>query len=552
MRLAASFRRFLAGASMRTERAIPPSPVDTTGLAIIPQSQPVAAVVSRSLAQPRQRSNRALAAILMSGALLSKMLGFAREIMMAHVLGASLVADSFRGAITAVLIPLAFLQNETVPAILIPLHKAAQATGNAARRLAALTIALTAVAFLLMLGLEALGAWWVDAVVSGFLPEGQAMTLDFVRIMALAMPASTMLNCLAAGEIALNRSRLTNVRASLLNVSVLVGIVLVGITGRFILLAWSFTLAFNALALWASWSLWCEGILDFTRLRPALVLAELREFLRRMRPLLALPIAEQGQVWVERILASRLATGAVASLDYARTLTDSALLLISQPMGLTVLSRLPTKNTRAQVAAIARPVLAFALPISAFVVAFAPDIVRLVFHRGAFTDHGVLLTSQALRGIAVGLWATTLGWILLRILNSAGRNGAAALILVCAYGANIGLNLLTSGLQQSSGAGLLLLGLGETLRSIVLLGGVMLALPCRRMLIGLILLAMLPAAVMGLLGWQIDQLFSGALERLVVGGLACAACIGLAAALLMRDVCRTVFRQLGNRYVGGA
>ena len=34
----------------------------------------------------------------------------------------------------------------------------------------------------------------------------------------------------------------------------------------------------------------------------------------------------------------------------------------------------------------------------------------------------MLLTSQALRGIAVGLWAATLGWILMRILNGAGRN----------------------------------------------------------------------------------------------------------------------------------
>jgi putative peptidoglycan lipid II flippase len=49
-----------------------------------------------------QGSMRRFSAILISGALASKVLGFAREVMMAHVLGATLVADSFRTAMAAV------------------------------------------------------------------------------------------------------------------------------------------------------------------------------------------------------------------------------------------------------------------------------------------------------------------------------------------------------------------------------------------------------------------------------------------------------------------
>ena len=51
----------------------------------------------------QHRSMRRFSAVLISGALASKLLGFAREVMMAHVLGASLVADGFRAAIAAVL-----------------------------------------------------------------------------------------------------------------------------------------------------------------------------------------------------------------------------------------------------------------------------------------------------------------------------------------------------------------------------------------------------------------------------------------------------------------
>ena len=73
---------------------------------------------------------------------------------------------------------------------------------------------------------------------------------------------------------------------------------------------------------------------------------------------------------------------------------------------------------------------------------FAEDIVSLVFARGAFNETAVTLTGGALRGIALGLWAATLGMILLRFLNNAGRNGRAALILASAYAVNALLNLI--------------------------------------------------------------------------------------------------------------
>jgi len=477
-------------------------------------------------------STRRFTAILISGALASKVLGFGREILMANVLGASLVADGFRGAVTAVMLPLAFLQNESVPAIMIPMHRDAMKTGNAPQRLGALTVAVTAVAVLLMLIIELLGENWIHAFVGGFTAEGRSLTLDFVRIMALGMPASAMINVLAAGEIALGRTRLTNVRASILNIAVLIGIALLTVSGNFHTLAWSFSIAFNVLGAWGLYTMWREGVISFRGLTLADVAASGREFLRRLRPLLALPLAEQANVWAERLLASRLTTGAVASLDYARTLTESALLLISQPVGLAVLSSHPPKDPAAQVESIARPILALAMPASAFLVMFAPDIVRLVFFRGAFNEHAVALTSQALRGIAFGLWASTLAWILIRILNGAGRNFAAAVIIVTAYLVNIAVNVLTLHVM-GGGDGTLLLGIGETSRGLVLLAGVVIALDSRLKLLWLMALAGIPAVLMVLLGWQIHERLEGTLPRLMAGGGAYLACSALGLAVLM-------------------
>ena len=496
---------------------------------------------------PRKRSIRRVATLLMSGALTSKVLGFVREVLMAQVIGASLVADSFRGAITAVLLPLAFLQNEVVPAILIPMQRQAHLDGRGPQRLAALTIALTSVSVLLMLGVQALGKSWVGAVVGGFSAEGLALTLRFVEIMALAMPASTVLNCLAGGEIALGRTRLTNIRAGLLNVSVILGIGTMAITGHVTAIAWSFAAAFNVLAAWAIWSLGRTGLLSLSGVGPRLVLAAGLEFLVRLRPLLALPIAAEGQVWVERILASRLITGAVASLDYARTLTDSALLLIGQPLGLAVLSRHQDSDAEGQVLSIARFVLAIAVPAAVFLVCFAPEVIHLIFFRGAFTADNVVLTSHALRGISFGLWASTLGWMLLRVLNSTGRNGTAALILVTAYGTNILFNTVSVHFAGSASQGLLFLGLGETTRGLVLLTGVIIALEYRRHLLMPILLAVIPALVMAFLGWQIDATVSGTIARLALGGLACLASMLIAFAILLPAFSRATVRHLWMR-----
>ena len=486
-------------------------------------------------------------AILMSGALVSKVLGFAREVLMAQVIGASLVADSFRGAVTAVMLPLAFLQSEGVPAVLIPLHREWQKSGDAPQRLAAFSIAFTSLSFMLMLVLQAIGEWWVDAIVGGFGAEGRSLALEFVRVMALGMPASTMLNCLAAGEIGLGKSRLTNARASVLNVAMITGIVTAGATGYVSALAWAFAAAFNVLGIWAFWVLWREKHIDLSGLTLAKVFFEGAGFMRRLFPLLAIPAAEQCHVWIERMLASRLVTGAIASIDYARTLTESTLPLVSQPVGLAVLAAHPPQDERAQIESIARPLLAIALPVSVFLFVFAPEIVRLVFFRGAFTEAGVILTSQALRGISVGLWAATLGWILLRVLNNSGRNVLAAGILVAAFAVNVAFNLLTSWIAPAGETSVLLLGLGETARSLVLLFGIVLALECRAHLIRLILLAAVPATLMALAGWQIHQAFTGTLNRLVAGGVACGICILLAMAVLMPNV-----RQAGLAHVRAA
>ena len=496
----------------------------------------------------RTHSVSGLTARLMGGALLGKALGFVRELMMAHVLGASLIADGFRGALTGVMLPLILLQNDCVPALLIPLHKTWGAEGRSVPRFTALTIALTLVATGIMAVLEGFASRWVDIIVGGFSQDGHDLTLMFIRIMALGMPASVLMNCLAAAEISQGRSRIASIRSAVQNLAVIAGIQLMVWTGRLDLMAWSFALAFNGLAAWGTFTLARDGTLSTAGVGWRDVGSTTLEFLRRLRPLVVQPMAEQGQVWLERVMASALVTGTLASLDYARTLTDSAILLVSQPVGLAVLSAGERPDTRAQMDGLARPLLAVAVPASLFLFSFAPDVVQMVFGRGQFDAHAVMLTSQILRGISVGLWAATLGWVLLRILNSAGRNGLAAVILAAAFASNAAANVLLVPWLASLG-----LGLSEAVRGIVLLAGTTIALRCGTRLLRVLAL-LIPAMVLqAAMGGAIARL-DPSLLRLALGGVIMVLAMLMNGCILMPNALRLLSlrgaglarRQLGR------
>ena len=477
----------------------------------------------------------------MGGALLSKVLGLVREILIARAVGASLVADSFRGGLTAVFLPIAFLQGETVPAILIPAYREWDLAGEAPRRFGALTLALTLLALALFALVELTAPLWIELLLGGFSPTARALTLSFTRVMALAMPGSVLLCCLSASEIARGKSRITSIRSTLANVAVIGGVLLLLATGQAIALAWSFVLAFNVIAIWATWLAVREDAISVRGIGPAEIVATLVLYMRRLRPLLLQPLAEQGEIWIERLLASALSVGTLASLDYARTLSDSAVLLLGQPLGLAVLSSGPGQDTRAQMDRLARPVLAIAVPASLFLVCFAPEIVELVFHRGAFGVEAIALTSQALRGIASGLWATTLGYVLLRMLNNAGRNRRASAIVAVGYIANA----LTSTLMVHAFGGFAL-GFGEGIRGIVTLTGVALALGCgwhllrvlRDALPGLGLLVLLTAFIMAE--------YHGVMPRLFLGGTATSVAIALSLWIMVpqaRAIVRSTLRR---------
>ena len=448
----------------------------------------------------------------MMGALLGKLLGFVREIQLARHLGANVVADGLRGAMVAVLMPIAPLQGDLVPSTLVPLYNEWRSEQRSSRMMSSLCLAFATIAAAFAVLIALFTDSYVGLLVGGFGPEAKAATVSFTRIMTLAMPASVLGALFGCVEISLGKSRMTSVRASVQNVSILIGISVMSYTGNVTAIAWAFSASMIITALYGFAMLWREGELSPRDISVSASVDAFKVFARRARPLFLQPLCDQSNTVLEKLLSSLLVVGTMASLDYARTITDTVFYIVSLPIGYIILGQDKSTVTKGRFILLCRPILHMALPASVFILIFATDITRLVFERGAFQAEAISLTSASLQGISIGLWATTLGWILVRMLNAQQRNRTAAMVFVCAYAGNMITNVLTFSWLGPFG-----IGLGEAVRGLIILAGTAYALGCSRLLVLLMAQTVPVTLVLGGAGLLVREVFDTPLSRLLVG-----------------------------------
>jgi putative peptidoglycan lipid II flippase len=109
-------------------------------------------------------------------------------------------------------------------------------------------------------------------------------------------------------------------------------------------------------------------------------------------------------------------------------------------------------------------------------------------------------------------------------------------------------NAVTSTLHVASDQGMLLLGLAEASRSLVLLVGVALALAEWRKILSLVAVAMVPAVAMAAMGILIQGAFADLLPRLFAGGVACLVCTMVSMAVLMPSTVPLVLNRLRRTF----
>ncbi|WP_425508533.1 murein biosynthesis integral membrane protein MurJ [Streptomyces roseirectus] len=138
-------------------------------------------------------------------------------------------------------------------------------------------------------------------------------------------------------------------------------------------------------------------------------------------------LCRQSQVLIERFLASRLPEGAISHLNYAQKVAQMPMLLsmmlvtVTFPVVARALAEGDTERARKRVESDLALATCVVLLGTAAIVACAPQIIQLLFQKGAFTSEDTAATAQVMRVYALGLLGQTLTGVVVRSYFSAGR-----------------------------------------------------------------------------------------------------------------------------------
>ncbi|MFD9439417.1 lipid II flippase MurJ [Streptomyces sp. NPDC060006] len=144
-------------------------------------------------------------------------------------------------------------------------------------------------------------------------------------------------------------------------------------------------------------------------------------------PVLLFALCRQSQVLIERYLASNLPSGAISHLNYAQKVAQIPMTLslmlctVTFPVLAQALAEGDTERARTRVERDAAVAACMVLLGAAAVFACAPQIIQLLFQRGAFTAQDTAATATVMRVYSVGLLGHTLVGALVRTYFSAGR-----------------------------------------------------------------------------------------------------------------------------------
>jgi putative peptidoglycan lipid II flippase len=387
------------------------------------------------------------AAKLFSGSVLGKFVGLFREVLLAALFGTTAPVGAIRIAQTATLIPAHFITTDSLAAVFLPLYKrlAKEDADNAQALFWSVGAVLLGLSIVIMLVLFWLAPAWVGVLAPGFSPSEQAMAASFVTVMALALPLYIAGSLFAYLDMGHGSYLLASMRTSIQSLGLIGGTLTAYWFGRPVLLAWGFTAAYTAFAIWGLARTGKRGELQprWAMMREKAP-AVLRDFWQTWRPLMVLPVLLQGNIALERIVASLIGSQVVPALDYARFITETGVVLLATPLGLAGLSELSglsTTETRDRITRVLRPMLILSVPVSAFLALHSKPVIDILYQRGAFGEESADVTQSILFGLSLGFWGHMAGYVLLKALNAQLRNREVFWFMATALGLNAAINV---------------------------------------------------------------------------------------------------------------
>ncbi|CAN5358485.1 murein biosynthesis integral membrane protein MurJ [soil metagenome] len=342
--------------------------------------------------------------------ILSRLLGFARDVLIARLLGAGPVADAFLAALRLPNLMRRVLGEGGLNAPFVPLYLTVkQNSGDAAaRRFTGEAVGHLAVLLLILVGLgELFAPWVVLGLAGGFAgePATLALAAHYTRLMLPFLMLTTVAAMLAALLNAERRFAMAALAPTLMN-TLLIAILLVQLfpgTEPALAAQWQ-ALAVSATGL-AHLALVLVALRQIGLPRPSLRWSpEMTRLIRTGGATLLAASSAQLVLLVATQIASAEA-GAVSALYYADRIFQLPLGFVGVAMGTVVLTDMAAQRAEDD-AMLWRALalgLALALPAATALVALSGPIVSVLFEHGRFSAQDGARTAAALAAFAVGL-----------------------------------------------------------------------------------------------------------------------------------------------------
>lgn len=245
-----------------------------------------------------------------------------------------------------------------------------------------------------------------------------------------------------------------------------------------------------------------------------------------LAPVVTFALSRQAQVFYERFLASSLPSGAISHLNYAQKVAQLPMVLslmvctVTFPVVARAMADGDTERARRRVERDLGLVGIVVLVGAAFVVACAPQIIQLLFERGAFNGRDTADTASVMRVYSCGLLSHSMVGALVRPFFAGPR---PTWYPAASMGAGLAVTVIAGaiavrfwGIHGIAAAN----ALGITAAALLLLRGLgarVVTLDVRRVAAGLARL-LLAAAAAALAGWGVARIVPAPLAAAAAGG----------------------------------
>ncbi len=482
-----------------------------------------------------------------AGTMVSRITGFAREIVTAAIFGAGTSMDIFVAAFTIPNLLCRILGETAVESAFMPLFKGLYAKGEKARAWALargtfrrLIIVLSAV---VLVGIV-VAPLLVRVVASGFTGDVVGETVRMTRWMFPFGLFIGMAALMGAILLAFRRYRAYSLAPVLLNVGILVSVlVLHGRIGYYSLAVG--VLVGGALQFLVQAPIVRKLLLADRGSSAATVSqADAREDLRRVSglsgPVILAAAVQRVGVIVDRTIASLLAPGSISSLYYSFRLVHLPYAILALAAGRSVAPALAEQHALGQVREFKNSLLSgirmnmvYLVPVTLLSIWFARPVVGMIYQRGAFDEVDLAMTTSALAMYAAGLLGMGCVFLLTRAFAARLNTRTPVRVSLIAFALNVMLNLLLVRTPLEHAGLALASSIAFTAHAVILYailnremlrGGAGIAL---REIASPAVAALIAGAALIVVAWGLDRLvgmrfaeetMSGRLVRVIVGG----------------------------------